>query len=193
MCLKVINLSKSFDGKVIYDNFSYKFNDKGLYIIEGESGIGKTTLLRMICGLDKDFSGEILGGGIAKTSYVFQEHRLFPNLNLLENVTVVFKKTTLELTEQAKAVLLRLNFTEEDMKLYPGELSGGMKQRVSIARGLMKSSPILLLDEPFKEIDPLLVNKLIDIVKEESRNRLVLLVTHTNVSDNFPDAIRIKI
>lgn len=193
MSLKIKNLSKSFDGKVIYDNFSYEFNEKGLYIIEGESGIGKTTLLRMICGLDTDFSGEILGGGIGKTSYVFQEHRLFPNLNLIENVTAVFKKSTRELTEQANDVLQRLNFTKEDMKLYPSMLSGGMKQRVSIARGIMKSSPILLLDEPFKELDPSLVDKVIDIVKEESKTRLVLLVTHTDISDKLTDAIKVKI
>ena len=193
MRLSINNLSKSFDGRVIFNSFSYSFSEKGLYIIEGDSGIGKTTLLRMISGLDTAFSGEISGGGIKNVSYAFQEHRLFPNLNLIDNLTVIFPKPTPELTESARRLLSRFKFSEKDMKLYPSELSGGMRQRASIARALLKNAPVLLLDEPFKELDSSLVDEVIDVVNEESQKRLVILVTHTKVTDKLPEAVIIKI
>ena len=66
-----------------------------LYIIKGDSGIGKTTLLRIISGIDKEYSGSVLGGGVKNVSVAFQEYRLFPQLNMIENLTeAVYKKTT---------------------------------------------------------------------------------------------------
>ena len=84
--LEIKNLSKSFDDKILFKNFSYSFSDRGIYAVVGESGIGKTTLLRMIAGLDKDYDGEIIGGGIGKVSFAFQEYRLFPWLSAIDNV-----------------------------------------------------------------------------------------------------------
>ena len=83
MSLKIKNLSKSFGRKAIFDNFSFDFCDTGVYIISGERGKGKTTLLRIIAGLDKSYSGEIKGGGIENVSFAFQEYRLFPNLSAI--------------------------------------------------------------------------------------------------------------
>ena len=86
MSLTIKNLNKSFESKQIITDFSYDFDSKGLYVIIGESGIGKTTLLRIIAGLDKDYGGDVLGGGIGKVSFVFQEHRLFPTVSAIDNV-----------------------------------------------------------------------------------------------------------
>ena len=86
MSLRIKNLSKSFDDKNVISNLSYEFPERGLFGIVGESGIGKTTLLRIIAGLDNDYSGEVVGGGIRKVSFAFQEHRLFPTLTSLEKI-----------------------------------------------------------------------------------------------------------
>lgn len=180
MTLEIKNLFKSFGQRTVFDNFSYKFEEKVLYVIKGESGKGKTTLLRLISGLDKSFSGEIIGGGIEQVSYSFQEHRLFPNLRMLENLTAMSVKNTKNLEKRAKEILVKLRFDESDFLLYPSELSGGMCQRVSIARAFMKDCPVLLLDEPFKELDAELVDTVIRMIIEESEKRLVIVVTHTD-------------
>ncbi len=184
MSLNIKTLNKTFDNKVIFKDFSYEFLNTGIYILRGDSGSGKTTLLRIIAGLDKDFTGELLGGGISNVSFAFQEYRLFPTLNVLENVMIASKNESDVELEYAKTLLFKLGFTDDEINLYPGELSGGMKQRVSLARALLKSSPILLLDEPTKELDNSLINSLYKIISEESAKRLVIISTHDTVPDN---------
>ena len=178
MSLTIHNLSKSFGRKTIFSGFSYSFADNGVYILCGESGIGKTTLLRMIAGLDKSFDGEILGGGIGNVSFVFQEYRLFPGLTALENVMISCENADSGKKNEAMALLSELGFTEDDMRLLPHELSGGMKQRVSLARAFFKKAPVYILDEPTKELDSALCNKVCEMVMEISRSSLVILVTH---------------
>ena len=120
MKLKIMNLNKSFDGKILLRDFSYSFDDTGIYAVIGESGAGKTTLLRMIAGLEKEYSGSIIGGGIGQVSMAFQEYRLFPQLNALENVIFAIsdKKDKAEL-DKAQKMLSRLGFNEKDMQLLP--------------------------------------------------------------------------
>ncbi len=179
--LEIRNLSKSFDGKILFENFSYTFSDKGAYAIVGESGIGKTTLLRMIAGLDKNYGGEIIGGGIGGVSFAFQEHRLFPQLSAIENIIFAISDRKDEAVfKKAYDMLFTLGFSESDMKLSPEELSGGMKQRVSIARAMLFDAPILLLDEPTKELDSANADIIRRLILKESERRLVLVVTHNN-------------
>ena len=177
--LEIKNLSKSFDGKILFKNFFYSFSDIGVYAVVGESGIGKTTLLRMIAGLDKDYDGEIIGGGIGQVSFAFQEYRLFPWLSAIDNVIFAISDRKDEaVLKKAYNMLSTLGFSESDMTLYPDELSGGMKQRVSIARALLKNSEILLLDEPTKELDKANADVVRDLIVKESTKRLVILVSH---------------
>lgn len=178
MSLKIQNLTKRFGKKMIFSDLSYCFAHKGLYVLRGKSGIGKTTLLRIIAGLDKDYSGEIIGGGIGQVSFAFQEYRLFPQLSALENVMLASEDNSDSDKIKATDLLTRLGFLPEDMKLLPSELSGGMKQRVSLARAFLKNAPILLLDEPTKELDPLLCERVCEIIRDIAQNRLVILVTH---------------
>ena len=183
MALKIKNLYKSFGEKKIFEDFSYSFTDNGLYALLGNSGIGKTTLLRIIAGLDKKYRGEIIGGGVKNVSFVFQEYRLFPRLSAIENAVIPNGDMSDELlVSKACALLTRLGFTSDELSLLPDELSGGMKQRVAIVRALLRDTPILLLDEPSKELDLRLKETLYNVVKEESDKRLVIIVTH-DVSD----------
>ena len=177
MPLVIKNLSKAFDNKRIFDNFSYTFAESGIYVLVAPSGRGKTTLLRMIAGLDKAYTGEINSESVA---YAFQEYRLFPVLNALGNVAnILWKRPTVEQIQATKNLLSFFGFSEADMQLYPNALSGGMKQRVSLCRALLADKKILLLDEPFKELDDALRERLRNILAEEAKKRLIILTAHT--------------
>ena len=191
MPLVIKNLHKVFDHKVIFEDFSYAFEEKGLYVLMGKSGRGKTTLLRMIAGLDKNYTGEIKAEASA---YAFQEYRLFPTLNALENITkILWEKPTAKQITKTKSLLAYLSFTENDMQLYPHALSGGMKQRVALCRALLAQRSILLLDEPFKELDAALRRQLCTILQKESKHRLIILTAHSLDSLNGLDHTVIEI
>ena len=169
MSLKLSNISKSYGTKSVISDFNYDFADNGLYALVGESGAGKTTLLRIISGLDNQFAGEIIGEeGTKQISMMFQEHRLFDSLTALDNILVAsFAKPTAEDIDNARSLLTRLRINESDFNLKPAELSGGMKQRVSLARAILKTSGILLLDEPLKELDSELAQVVMNIIAEQ--------------------------
>ena len=194
MPLILKKITKSFEQKILFSDFNYTFGENGIYAITGESGIGKTTLLRMIAGLDNDYSGEIFGGGFANTSFCFQEHRLFPTLTAIDNILEVsFKEKDDKARAKAYEIMKRLRFTEDDMKLYPHELSGGMRQRVAFARAILRDSKILILDEATKELDPTLADIVLDIIKEQSKSRLVIIVTHKEAEITELRATRIHL
>jgi ABC-type multidrug transport system ATPase subunit len=183
MSLIIKNLTKKFDNKTVIDNLSYEFPEKGIVAITGESGIGKTTLLRIISGLDWDYSGLVRGGNIGHVSFAFQEYRLFPHLTALENVIFANSETKSEaVVQKSKDMLKSLGLKESDFNLYPHELSGGMKQRISLARAFLKDVPTLLLDEPTKELDKENILLLIDVIRSIADQRLVIIVTH-NLED----------
>lgn len=174
MSLEIKNLSKRYTNDYVFRDFSYKFNESGICLIVGKSGSGKTTLMRIIAGLDEKFEGEVIGGGIKHVSIAFQEYRLFDGLSALQNVHLE------NVTEAARAekLLHTLGFTDEDYNKPAHDLSGGMKQRVSIARAIFKQSEILLLDEPTKEIGKENIERLAELIKSESEKRLVIVITH---------------
>lgn len=178
MSIEIKDLKKSFEDKKIFDGFSYVFPDKGIFALVGPSGIGKTTLLRTISGLDLDYTGEIIKGR-STFSFAFQEYRLFPELSALDNVIVPnFDKPTEKQTNICKNVLLDFGFRADELSLFPSELSGGMKQRVSLARAFVNSADVLLIDEPTKELDESNAKKVLERIKSEGNSRLVIIVTH---------------
>ena len=179
MALTLTNLSVSFGEKSVIHNLSYSFPEHGCELITGESGSGKTTLLRLIAGLAKPDEGKISGG--KNVSFAFQEYRLFPSLSAAENVAVAVSLQKKDLSF-AVEMLMQLGFTKEETALYPDALSGGMKQRVSLARAFLKSAPVLLLDEPFKELDPALAEKVAEIIRAQAEWRLVLLSAHSDAA-----------
>ncbi len=177
MGIELINLTKKYGDKTLFESFSYSFPNCGIYQIAGDSGIGKTTLLRIISGLDKTFEGTIISEN--KFAFVFQEYRLFQHLNAMENVMLVINgKTKENAAHTAKDILYALSFTEQDIELYPNELSGGMKQRVAIARAMASDFDVMILDEPFKELDKTLARKVFELIEEISKDKLVILTSH---------------
>ncbi len=186
MSLSINIKEKCFGDKTVLSSLALDFPDTGLFLIAGKSGVGKTTLLRIISGLDNEFSGEVIGGGIKNTSFAFQEYRLFPQLSALENITLVsYNNAKDEEIQRAKDLLLSLGFSEDEFSFLPAELSGGMKQRIAFIRAILKDSPILLLDEPTKELDSNLQAEMIKIIKAEAKKRLVIMVSHLNEDKYF--------
>ena len=179
ICIR--NLNKSYGNDKIFDDFNIDFYEDKVNCIVGESGCGKTTLLNIIAGLTDVESCEINEITRRDISYVFQEDRLIPWLTIKENLEMALKKyyEKQDLKEKVKEVLTLVGICRIENK-YPHELSGGMKQRVNIARAFGKPSKIILLDEPFKSLDYKLkytiINEFIEILKKE--NRMVILVTH---------------
>lgn len=163
------NINKAFNGKKILNNISLEIPDSGIFGVFGPSGGGKTTLLRIICGLDKPDSGEIIGA--KKFSVVFQEDRLMPTMTALENVAAVSdEKTALEWLEKVGL--------SESLHKKSAELSGGMSRRVAIARALAFDADGLILDEPFKGLEEELKGKMAELISEYAQKRPVILVTH---------------
>ncbi len=195
MILKLESITVKYGEKTVLSNFSYDFPSRGIVTVTGASGIGKTTLLRIICGLEQNFAGKIIRSADFRVSYAFQEHRLFDNLTALENLTeIVYEKCSEEEKSAAEGLLCRLGFTATDMALSPRQLSGGMKQRVSLARAFLKNAKVLLLDEPTKELDANHVATVLEIIKEQAKSRLVILVTHReNDLDELQESITGKI
>ncbi len=171
--LTIRNLTKRYENTVL-EGFSYRFPDHGLFLIRGESGVGKTTLLRLIAGLEQPDSGEVEYPQNTKISVVFQEPRLLGHLNVLDNVTVVQEKKD---PEEARRILAELDLADETKKR-PFELSGGMRLRVAIARSVAYGGQIYLWDEPTKELDPKRREKVIELMQRLSQSALVIAVSH---------------
>ena len=168
--IEIEGLSINFKSQRIIDDLSFTFEDGCFYGISGASGIGKTTLLRAICGLIPNSRGNIFSD-FSRLGYIFQDARLFPWMTALENVNCVCHDR--QRAEQYLSALL-----PEGMDKFPHELSGGMKQRVSIARALAYEPDILLLDEPFKELDEDTKQLTIDVVNTFIKGKTAILVSH---------------
>lgn len=179
MNITFTNLTKKYGNKTVFDNFSQTLEINGILIVKGASGKGKTTLMKMIAGLE-DYSGEI-SVPTDKISFMFQEDRLIPFISVLKNVAAVSDVNT------AKKILSELEL-ENEFDSPPLSLSGGMRRRAALARALAYTSKLVILDEPFKGLDEKLKQKCIEIIKRESKSRDFLIVTHESVDEFIPDA-----
>ena len=174
MSVKLDRVSVSFGENRILDSVSLTLPERGILRIAGASGTGKTTLLRVIAGLQKPDSGTVDTCG-ARISYVFQEDRLLEWMTARKNVALCCDNDAAELW------LRRVGLADHKDKL-PGELSGGMRRRVAIARALAFGGDVLLLDEPFTGLDVTLRRDVIlPLVTEYALSRPVVLVTHEQV------------
>ena len=188
MELIVNNLSKRFGEKLILDHLSFSMKSGDFMALVGSSGSGKSTILRLIAGLDQPSSGSITVDGNPVTGpgpdrgMVFQKYSLYPWLNAAENVAFGMRLQRMkaaEIKERTAYFLEVVGLSDAATKL-PRELSGGMQQRVAIARALATNPSILLLDEPFGALDLQIRESMQDfLLKLWQRTGLtVLLITH---------------
>lgn len=166
--IEIKDFSVRLGTKQVFDRFSISFPDSGVVLVSGESGIGKTTLLRVLSGLLKPDSGMVSGLADRKISFVFQEPRLLEHLTALQNVAIVSDMG------KARRLLSELNL-EKEMNQKAAALSGGQKQRVSVARAFAYSKDVVLLDEPFTGLDEQNKKRVADMI---STARLAIVVTH---------------
>ncbi|MBO2527495.1 MAG: ABC transporter ATP-binding protein [Clostridiales bacterium] len=170
--IRLSHVTKQFGDKTVLKDFSLEIGTPGITAVTGKNGSGKTTLLRIIAGLDKKYSGEVITG--SRISYVFQDCRLVPTLTALENIALVLDRgQRTEAFRWLTAVGL-----EAEADSLPDSLSGGMKQRIALARAFAYGGDVLLLDEPFSALDVEWKQRMMNAVLDYSHCHLVILVTH---------------
>ena len=203
--IKINNLIKNYNvaGEVVHasNNISYDFEEKGLYFILGKSGCGKTTLLNVLAGLDSYDEGDIIvnGQNISKLNekeldeyrnihigIVFQEFNLLSDINVYDNLRIVLELQGEKADTKQKRVDERNKITQilsdvglsgyEKRKI--NELSGGERQRIAIARCLLKKTDIIFADEPTGNLDKKTGECILELLKQISKTRLVIVVTH---------------
>lgn len=177
--MKIKNLSKSFGDKHIFKNFNVEFEKGKITAIMGKSGIGKTTLLKAIANLT-DYQGEIESDGAI--SYVFGEASLIPSLTVKQNLSYAVSHVIKDKKVRENAIYDILEQVElgDEANSFPWNLSTGMAQRVSLARGFLYPSNVLIMDEPFRGLDTALKSRLqkyfLKLLSKD--NKTVVLITH---------------
>lgn len=176
MAIEAKNVCKAFGEKKVLQNLNIRLEDGGIYCLMGPSGMGKTTFLRILMGLEKMDSGSITGVDYEKgLAVMFQEDRLITMLTALQNVALVYQK---------KAPMKAIR--EDMMQILPekclnqpvSELSGGMKRRVALCRAMHDHSEPIILDEPFTGLDTETRRQVINYILKNRRGRILLVATH---------------
>lgn len=184
--MRLADITKAYGGVKVFDGFSADIENNAVTRLCGESGRGKTTLLRIIAGLE-DFEGSITERPKGKISFVFQENRLFEELSALENcILVLHRKPHFDIA----AALRFTGLSDEDINRPVKELSGGMKRRTAVVRALCTDFGMLLLDEPFEGIDEENRRKTAELIRRHTEGKTVLLVTHSGGGELISDSIR---
>ena len=189
--IKLVNLNKSFNNKTVLDNINLEVKEGEIISLLGPSGCGKSTTLKIIAGILDFDKGDILfnDNSIKNTTtknrnvgIVFQEYLLFPHMTVYENIEFGLKMKKIKKSNRDKKVkeLIELVKLKDYHNKYPSELSGGQKQRVAIARTLAVNPQVLLLDEPFSNLDINLRQEMREFVSTLQKELKVttILVTH---------------
>ncbi|HEM3702151.1 TPA: amino acid ABC transporter ATP-binding protein [Streptococcus suis] len=202
--LELRNLSKRFDNKQIFSNYDLVIPEGKIIAIVGQSGGGKTTLLRMLAGLESIDSGILIYNGqelpleeLGKRhllGFVFQDFQLFPHLSVLENLVLSPMKTQNMTRSEAEDKALKLLDTlglANHATAYPFSLSGGQKQRVALARAMMIDPEIIGYDEPTSALDPELRKEVEKLILENRATGITqIVVTHDmQFAENIADEI----
>ncbi|HEQ9096226.1 TPA: amino acid ABC transporter ATP-binding protein [Streptococcus pyogenes] len=202
--LELKNISKQFGQKTIFDGFNLTVQDGEVLSLVGPSGGGKTTLLRMLAGLESIDSGQVFYNGEDVgidhlenrnlLGFVFQDFQLFPHLTVLDNLTlsptITMGKQKADAKENALDLLARLGL-KEHAQVYPYSLSGGQKQRVALARAMMIDPQIIGYDEPTSALDPELRQTVESLIVQNREMGITqIVVTHDLV---FAEAISDRI
>lgn len=184
------SVCKSYKGKEVLRDYSQRFPASGVVAVMGPSGVGKTTLLRLIAGLEQPDRGSILHSEPLRIAMVFQEDRLLPSLTAKENILAVMEDSSAENARLAEDYLDRMGLTGEGEKL-PCQLSGGMRRRIAIARAMAYGGDLLLMDEPFKGMDAGLKRRVMEFALggHKPTGQLIVFITHDDVEAEFASQI----
>lgn len=176
--LTIKNLDFAYEKKTVLKDFSMMLADGEILAVMGASGCGKTTLLRLIAGLERPASSDRIQSTHKKVSYVFQEPRLFPWMTVRDNLRAVLQDPKEE-AKKIDAILETLEL-QGTADAYPDALSGGMKSRVALARAMLHGGDLYLLDEPFAALDDALRTTLAPKLREHIKQSgaSAILVTH---------------
>ena len=172
--LELHGLTKRFGEKTLFENLTLTV--EGPAVLWAPSGWGKTTLLRILMGLEHPDSGTVQGVG--RVGAVFQEDRLCPQLTAVQNVELVLAEEKTEYKKKIVNDFQRIGYDTEALALPARKLSGGQKRRAALLRALWAESDTLLLDEPFTGMDPATMKKAAALLKERCGGKVVLLATH---------------
>ncbi len=175
MNIELMQVSLQFNDKPVLQNISMSFVEGKITCLMGTSGKGKTTILNLIMGIMKQDSGELTGSQGLRIAAVFQEDRLIEHWDGIKNVKLVCAKDINdEYIQEEFNKLGIIDSIEKPVRDY----SGGMRRRVAILRAILAPSDLLILDEPFRGFDTDLKYKVIDYIKENTKGRTVIVVTH---------------
>ena len=186
------NIKKSFDGKEVLKDISFSVEKGQVLAIIGPSGSGKSTILRIATGLETKDAGDILFDGTF--GLVFQDFNLFPHHSVMKNITnapvKVQKRDKKEVNNVAKDLLKKMGLEDKENN-YPSQLSGGEKQRVSIARALAMNPDMLFFDEPTSALDPEITGEVLKVIQNLAKEHMTMvIVTHEmNFAKNVADHI----
>lgn len=170
------NMSKMYGDQMIFEGADFVFECGSISCIMGESGIGKTTLLNIIMGLETVDKGQLTGiYDTTRISAVFQEDRLCENITPIANVMLTASKG---ITRKRVRMELERILPLQEIDKKTCRLSGGMKRRVEIVRAMLADSELIIMDEPFKGLDEDTKCKVIKYVKQEKRDRTIIITTH---------------
>ena len=167
-------LSKSYHGQVVFSDLSLALSPGNAYCLMAPSGTGKTTLFRILMGLETPDSGTIDGLKNLKISAVFQEDRLLDFMTPVDNIRLPEPKLERDVILREMAAMGLTGCENQPVR----ELSGGMRRRVAILRALLCGADVIALDEPFKGLDEVTRARVIDETKRLCRGKTVLMVTH---------------
>lgn len=160
----------------VFESLSLTFEPGLTTVLSGPSGCGKTTVLRLLAGLISPDSGNVTRETEVAVATLFQDLALFPWLTAEQNVNLVLSDSPATLPA-ARAMLDAVGLSE-NYDSYPADLSGGMCQRVALARALVRDADLLLLDEPFRGLDPALHLQMLSLVKAKRAGKTTVIVSH---------------
>ena len=190
MSIIIENLCKSYGSNKVLRDVNIKLEDGKIYCLMGMSGMGKTTLLRILMGHESYDSGSIKGIDTSHISSMFQEDRLIPYLSAIDNVRIVLrgKNNRDEIRNNLLSIL-----PDDSLDMPVSSLSGGMKRRVALARALSYPGKLIILDEPFTGLDKNTKLNVIDYILKMRNNRTLLIATHGTDDANLLGAEIIKL